>query len=393
MPTDVLGSHSTTQPLRIREVRAWATSFPVPPAASVRLGVGQAVKRDAVVVKVVTEDGLCGYGESHHCRAHTTVAHFINTALADLVRGEDAGDTSGLWQRIYDRQLVGMGLGTGCVVAMSGLDMALWDIRGKAAGLPLYRLLGGGGRAVPAYAGGVALGWQEPAALAQEAQRHVDAGYRAVKLRLGEAPHIDIARVQAVRAALGEDITILADANASYSLGDARAVMPALDALNVGWLEEPFAAHDYRAYSRARAFGRVPFAAGENHYGRPEFARLIEQQAVDILQPDLSKSGGITECLRIAAMASGWRLPVHLHTSMTGLNMAASVHVLSALDNGGYFEADVSRNNRFRDELVDTPFHVDGDGRVAPLEAPGLGVEVDENFLAAHPAIEGPAYI
>lgn len=384
--------HSGTS-LKIREVHAWATSFPVKPGSSVRLGVGQAVKRDAVVVKVTTEDGICGYGEAHHCRAHSTIAHFVNTALADLVRGLDAGCTTGIWQRIYERQLVGMGLGTGCVVAMSGLDMALWDIRAKAAGIPLYRLLGSKGRAVPAYAGGVALGWQDPAALAQEAQRHVETGYRAVKLRLGDTPGNDIARVKAVRAALDDDIVILTDANGNYSLEEARAVMPVLDALGVGWLEEPFAAHDYRMYSRARSFGTVPFAAGENHYASHEFVRLIEEKSVDILQPDLSKSGGITECLRIAAMGSAWRLPVHLHTSMTGINMAASVHFMSALCNGGYFEADVSQNNRFRDELVSTPFRVDAEGLVSPLEAPGIGVDVDEDFLAAHPAIEGPAYV
>lgn len=379
--------------LKIRDVQASAVSFPVAAGDSVTLGVGRAVKRDAVIVKVTTECGLTGYGESHHCRAHTTVAHFINTALRDAVLGRDAGDTTGIWDLIYRRQLVGMGLGTGCVVAMSGLDMALWDIRGKAAGQPLYRLLGGSGRAVPAYAGGVALGWQPPAELAEEAGKHVAAGYHAVKLRLGDTWRRDITRAEAVRETLSEDVTILTDANGAYTLEDARQVIPALDRLRVGWLEEPFPAHDYRHYELARAFGNVPFAAGENHYTRFEFTRLVEGRVAAILQPDLSKTGGITETLRIAGLASSYRLPIHLHTSMTGLNMAASVQVLSALDNGGYFEADVSRRNRFRDELVSEPFRVDAQGMVRPLEAPGIGVEVDEAFIKAHPAIEGPAYV
>ncbi|MEI2417824.1 mandelate racemase/muconate lactonizing enzyme family protein [Orrella sp. JC864] len=387
------GASGPARGLRIRDVHAWAVSFPVPAEHSVRLGVGRAVKRDAVVVRVRTECGLIGYGESHHCRAHTTVAHFINTALADLLRGRDAGDTAGAWEHVYARQLVAMGLGTGCVVAYSGVDMALWDVRGKAAGLPLYRLLGGGGKPVPAYAGGVALGWQAPDALADEALRHVAAGYRAVKLRLGDTPARDLARVAAVRRAVGQDVAILADANTAYSLQDARTVMPGLDQLDVGWLEEPFAPQDTRAYATARAYGTVPFAAGENHYTRFEFARLVDEAVVAHLQPDLSKAGGITETLRIAALGSARRLPVHLHTSMTGLNMAASIHVLSALDNAGYFEADVSRGNRFRDEMVSEPFRLDEQGCVRPCEAPGIGVQVDEAFIQAHPPIEGPAYV
>jgi D-galactarolactone cycloisomerase len=112
-----------------------------------------------------------------------------------------------------------------------------------------------------------------------------------------------------------------------------------------------------------------------------------------MIQPDLSKAGGISEVLRIAAMASAHKLPVHLHTSMTGINMAATVHVLAAIENGGYFEADVSRNNLFRDALVTSPFQLRADGCVVPLDRPGIGVEVDEDFLLAHPAIEGPAYV
>ena len=137
----------------------------------------------------------------------------------------------------------------------------------------------------------------------------------------------------------------------------------------------------------------VPLAAGENHYTRFEFSRLIEDGVIRILQPDLSKTGGITEALRISAMASAWKLPIHPHTSMTGLNMAASIHFLAAIDNGGYLEADASRNNLFRDRLVSTPYALDANGCVSPLEKPGIGVEVDEDFLVKHPVIEGPAYV
>jgi D-galactarolactone cycloisomerase len=384
---------SSNAALKVRDVTAYATSFPVPPEHRVTLGVGRAVKRDAVIVKVTTECGLIGYGESHHGRAHSTIAHFINTSLRPFVVGRDAADVTGIWKTIYARQLSSMGLGAACAMAMSGIDMALWDIRAKAVGWPLYRLLGGSARAIPAYAGGVALGWQEPSELVEEALRQREAGYRAVKLRLGDTAARDLARVAAVRHALGPDMVILTDANAAYTLDTARAVMPSLDEFGVGWLEEPFPPHDYRSYELARSFGRVPFAAGENHYTRFEFNHLIDGKAVTMIQPDLSKAGGISEVLRIAAMASAHKLPVHLHTSMTGINMAATVHVLAAIENGGYFEADVSRNNLFRDALVTSPFQLRADGCVVPLDRPGIGVEVDEDFLLAHPAIEGPAYV
>jgi L-alanine-DL-glutamate epimerase-like enolase superfamily enzyme len=379
--------------VRIVDLRAYPTSFPVGPDDRVTLGIGTAVKRDAVVVKVVTEDGLVGWGESHHGRAPGAVAHLANTTVRQLILGEDALDVVGVWRRVYRMQLGSHGMGAAAAIAMSGIDMALWDLRGKATGWPLYRLLGGGARPIPAYAGGVSLGWQAPEALVDEVRACVAAGYRAVKLRAGDTPARDVARVAAVRQAFGDGLAILVDANTAYSLGDARQVMPALDHHGVGWLEEPFPAHDHRSYAVAATFGRVPLAAGENHYTRYEFCRVIEDRVIGILQPDLSKTGGLTEALRIAAMASAWKLPIHPHTSMTGLNMAATIHFLASIDNGGYFEADVSRKNLFRDVLTSAPYTLAPDGTVRPPEGPGIGVEVDEAFLAAHPVIDGPSYV
>ena len=379
--------------MKIIELKAYPTSFPVPPEDSVTLGIGRAVKRDAVVVKVTTDDGVVGWGESHHGRAPGAVAHLVNTTLRQLVLGMDPADVVGVWGRIYKMQLGSHGMGAGTALAMSGIDQALWDIRGKVTGWPLYRLLGGTSRSIPAYAGGVSLGYQEPAALVDEARPLVAAGYRAVKLRVGDTPGRDLERVAAVRKAFGDGLVILVDANTGYSVADARAAMPGLDAHGVGWLEEPFPAHDHRSYALAATFGRLPLAAGENHYTRFEFTRVIEDHVITILQPDLSKTGGVTEALRIAAMASAWKLSINPHTSMTGINMAASIHFLAAIDNAGYFEADVSKGNLFRDTLVGTPYTLGKDGCVRPLERPGVGVEVDEEFLVKHPVIEGPSYV
>src|SRR3954451_19505619 len=194
---------STDKDLRIRDVKAYATSYPIPPGQSVTLGVGRAVKRDAVVVKVITEGGLIGYGESHHGRAHTSIAQLVNTTLRTLVLGMSAADVVGVWNKIYSKQLASHGMSAGCAMAMSGIDMALWDIRGKATGWPLYRLLGGAQKPIPAYAGGVSLGYQEPAALGDEVQPHLSAGYKAVKLRVSDTPARDLARIAAVRNAVG----------------------------------------------------------------------------------------------------------------------------------------------------------------------------------------------
>jgi L-alanine-DL-glutamate epimerase-like enolase superfamily enzyme len=379
--------------LRITDVRAFPTSFPIPEANRVALGIGTAVKRDAVLVKVTTSGGVVGWGEAHHGRAHTAVAKLIETTLKQLIVGLEADNTVGIWDRMYRFQLASHGMGAGACLAMSGIDMAIWDIRGKAHGLPLYKLLGGSRRPVPAYAGGVSLGYQPPGKLIEEAQKSLDQGYRAIKLRVGDSVQKDIERMRAVRKAFGDELPILTDANIGYEVEDVRRVMPTMDELGIGWLEEPFPAHDYRSYREAKRFGRTPLAAGENHYTRFEFNRVIEDGAITLLQPDLSKSGGITECLRIAALASAWKLPVHPHSSMTGLNHAASIHFLAAIDNGGYFEGDVSKSNKFRDELVDNPGRIDRDGNVWPLDKPGLGLEVNEDFLAKHPPIEGPGYI
>lgn len=379
--------------MRIAEVRAFPVSYPIAPENRVSLGIGTAVKRDAVLVRIATDTGLVGWGEAHHGRAHTAVAKLIETTLRQLIAGMEALDTESVWEKMYRFQLASHGMGAGACLAISGIDMALWDIRAKAAGQPLYKMLGGSRKPIPAYAGGVSLGYQPEAALVEEAANSLAQGYKALKLRVGDTPERDIARMRAVRKAFGEKVELLTDANIGYTLEDVRRVMPAMDELGIGWLEEPFPAPDFRSYREAARLGRTPLAAGENHYTRFEFDRLIEDGAVKILQPDLSKSGGITEALRIAKLAAAAGLSIHPHSSMTGLNHAATIHFLAAIPNGGYFEGDVSRSNRFRDELVDNPGIADANGCVWPLEKPGLGVEVDEGFIAKHPPIEGPGYI
>jgi D-galactarolactone cycloisomerase len=376
--------------LTIASIEGIACSVPL--AKPVRLGLGMAMKREAVVVKVVTEGGLVGYGEAHHCRAPAAVEALVNTVIAPLVVGMDARETERVWQHVYGQQLATHGMGSGSVCALSGLDLALWDIRGKAIGWPLYRLLGGSPEPITAYAGGVSLGYQPPEDLVAEVGQCLEQGYSVVKLRVGDTAALDVARVGAVREAFGGDLVILTDANAQYSVATVARVLPALDELAVGWLEEPFPTHARHAYQEARSMTRTPLAAGENHYLRYDFAQLLEDGAVSVLQPDVSKAGGISEVLRIMALAAAAQVPVCPHTSITGINMAATIHVLASAPTTGYFEADLAQGNTLRDQLCSAPYVVT-DGAVVPLEAPGIGVEVDEEFLRAHPLTPGPGFI
>ncbi len=379
--------------MKITRITAIPLSYRLPEGQTVKLGVGATTKRDTIIVRVETDEGLTGYGEAHPGRSPGAVTALVNNTLNPLLAQMDPCNVVGVFARVNRMQLSSHGLGAGAALALSGIDMALWDIRGKAANMPLYRLLGGSRKRIPAYAGGISMGFQACDQLVDEARSYVARGYRAVKLRLGDNPRDDAARVQAVREGLGPDIDILTDANTAWTLADARRVIPTLAEARVGWLEEPFSSLDFGSYRLAAQISPlVPIAAGENHYTRWDFARLLEDKAVTIFQPDLSKTGGITEGLRIAAMASAFGIAVHPHSSATGLNHAASLHFLAALDNGGYFEACVSKFNPMRD-MFGTSFTIGDDGCVEPPDAPGIGLHIDEKIFAEFPAIDGPGYV
>lgn len=379
--------------MKIIKITAIPISFRLPEGKTVTMGIGSTTKRDAIIVRVETDEGITGYGEAHPGRSPGAIVSLIHNTLAPLVVGMSATDCIGVWQRVQRMQLSSHGVGSGAALALSGIDMALWDIRGKAANMPLYELLGGSKRKIKAYAGGIALGYQPAASLADEAREYVARGYQAIKLRIGDTVNQDIERLLHVRKALGNEIDILTDANTAYQMADVRRVMPVLEDIHAGWLEEPFACNDFASYRDAAAISaRVPIAAGENHYTRFEFAQMLEAGAVKIWQPDLSKCGGITEGLRIAAIGSAYRIPINAHSSATGINHAATVHFLAAIDNPGYFEACVSKFNPFRD-MFGPSFHIDSDGTVQPLDRPGIGLDIDESLFDAYPLIDGPGYV
>jgi D-galactarolactone cycloisomerase len=370
--------------MKITDVIAYPSSIPLPADYSLRAGPFTfSGARSAVMVKVTTEDGIFGWGEAMSARSPRSIASIINKTMAPLLIGEDARSVASIWNLIYDRCLRTSGPDAAAAMALSGIDMALWDIRAKAVGWPLYRLLGGSPRPIHAYAGGLSLGYQPPEKLVEEAQSLVGKGYHALKLRGGDTPARDIERATAVRRAL-PGITLMMDANTLYSLDDARFAMPRLADLGLMWLEEPFPPQYLNAYRRARNFGPIPLAAGENHFLRYDFQTLLEYDAICHIQPDVSKCGGVTEMMRIAAMASVHKVPLSPHSATSGLNYAASIHVLASIDNPGWFEGDAAAANPFHHDVGTSPYELDSDGNVCPLEKPGIGVDIDEDLIKAH---------
>ena len=289
----------------IDRISAWPISFALPPEYQVNLGIGKAIKRDAVLVEVRAGDGISGWGEAHAGRAPTVIAELVSSTLAPALVGMDSESPEEVWERIYRLQLASHGTGAAAAIALSGIDMALWDIRGQRQQRPLFQLLSehtidddrsseAASRCM-AYAGGIALGFDTPARLSNEASDLVGRGFRALKLRVGDSVSQDVARIAAVRNVVGNDVTIMVDANTAYTVNDVAAIGPALTDHDIRWLEEPFPAHDFKSYRQAQAVCPVPIAAGENHYTRFDFERCLDDGVITVWQPDISKTGGITE--------------------------------------------------------------------------------------------------
>ena len=306
---------------RIADIAANAYSCPFD-RELVRLGLGANVKRDTVLVRITDEDGRVGIGEAHHGQNPTAMAEIIQKGLGSLILGDDPLDTEGIWAKLYRQQIVTHGLGAGSVIALSGIDNALWDLKGKILGQPIYRLLGGSKKKVRAYAGGLSLGFKNPDELEEEVAALVRQGYTAIKIRVGDTPKNDAMRVGHIRKTFGDELDIAVDAATRYTIVDIPAVIRYCEQNHVYWIEEPFTPDNIRAYVELRKRTSIPIAAGENHYTRFAFRELFQAGAISICQADFTKSGGLTELKKIADMAAAWHIPLAPHTSHTVLSAA-----------------------------------------------------------------------
>lgn len=337
-----------------------------------------------LIVEVFTDQGLVGIGNA--ALAPLVTKQLIDTHLAPLLIGENPWDVEFLWQHMY-RKTMAFGRKGIALVAISALDIALWDLMGKAARQPCFRLLGGRTKPrIPVYASRL---YSTPLEeLAGEAARYKAEGYKAMKLRFGWGP-IDGAEgmarnvelLRTVREVVGDEIDIMADAYMGWSLDYAKRMMRLIEPFNLRWLEEAIIPDDIHGYTELRRFGATPIAAGEHEFTSYGFRQLIEARALDYFQFDTNRVGGITAARKIQALAEAYSIPVVPHAGQMH-----NYHVVMASLNSPiaeYFpKVDVEVGNElfwyiFKGEPVAEDGHIALDDN-----AYGLGLEIDEPALA-----------
>ena len=322
-------------------------------------------------MRVTADNRLTGLGAAY---SHPELVRIIiEKNLGPLLIGGDPLQTESLWDKMYGltrwygRKGVAMS-------ALGALDIAFWDLRGKASGKPLYKLLGGERNVVPAYASG--LFWNEDVKeLQKEAARHRERGFRRVKTRLGHSEAYDEAALEAIGHAVGSEGDLLVDGSHRYQLDSAEQLGKLLAAHKVFWFEEPLPPEDIDSYVELRPRLSVPLAAGENDFGVQGFREMLRAGALDIAQPDACRAGGITECFRIGRMAARKQIKIATHTWSDAVALMANAHLVAALPNGITVEVDQT-GNPFIDQLLQEPLQI-RDGVLQLPDAPGLGIELN----------------
>jgi L-alanine-DL-glutamate epimerase-like enolase superfamily enzyme len=362
-----------------------------PPYAS---AAGVQARRGGLLVEVETDSGITGIGEAGLGGGVT--ANVIEKVLAPLLIGQDPLLIEAHWQKMFaaTRQFGRRGV---VMNAISGIDIALWDIAGKVAKLPLYKLLGGARDRVEAYAsGGFYQEGKDADALAGEADGYRARGFRGMKMKVGRNPstqtHLrqlignaefcevdpaeDVARVAAVRKALGPAAKLMVDVNCAWSPAFAIEMGRAMEPYQLYWIEEPVATDDIDGSAEVARALATPIAGYETEIGLYGFRQLIDRGAVDIVQLDLAWSGGFSEGRRIAAYAQAHHRMVAPHAFAGAVLLVASLHFCAAIPNGLVLEWD-QNPNAIREELLKEPLRLEPDGTVKVSERPGLGIELD----------------
>jgi len=349
--------------------------------------------RQICMVKVVAEDGSYGWGEGY---GPATVVKAGIEFLAPLVVGEDPLQVEAIWNKMHLRALDYARRGV-LVAAISAIDIALWDLRGKLLGQPVSTLLGGRRREqVKVYATGMYFTEADDLTgkLVDEARLYASQGFRALKMKVGLGLETDVKHVRAVRQAIGSDLQLMVDANHAYSLSEALSFARQIEELDISFFEEPVSPEDYEGYRELRQRISIPVAGGECEYLLAGFRHLLSMRCVDIAQPDICGAGGLTETKRIAALAYAFQTNVIPHSWGTGIAFAAGLHLVSTLDvvpgrlrmPEAMLEMDRSEN-ALRENLTGPTFAIE-DGRVAVPNAPGLGVDVDPDYLAHYARVD-----
>jgi D-galactarolactone cycloisomerase len=373
--------------MKIREVKTYVLKHALAEAEVFASSKGWHTVRQALIVEVVTDDGLSGFGEAYGPAAVNRT--LVDEMYAPRLIGRDPLEPAVVWEDLYGT-FRPYGRKGWAIAALSALDIALWDLRGKAFGQSIARLLGGLFRTqLRAYATGlyrhrVA---DNARALAREAESYAAEGFRAMKMKVGFGIEEDIRNVRAVRAAIGPDRLLAMDANQAYDAGQAIRFGRKIEDCDLLWFEEPVIPEDVEGYAQVKAAVRMPVAGGEAEFTRWGFRELCARRAVDILQPDLCACGGFTEAWRIAGLASAWGLTVFPHVWGTAIALFASLQLAAALPPNPpalmpselLFELDRTPNP-LRDQLAVNPPKRAGDLIDVPT-GPGLGIDIDRSVL------------
>jgi len=358
---------------------------------------GWVSSRGATLVEVQTDDGITGWGEAlcQGLQPPEIAAAAIEHALKHLVVGEDPLQPEVLWHRMY-HYTRDYGQKGAVVGAISGIDIALWDICGKARNTPVAKLLGGAFRTrVEAYATGFyrIKGKGEAARLAQEAEGHVARGFRAMKIKLGFGIDDDLEVMREIKRVAGKQ-EVMIDVNHAYSVADAIRLGRELEDMGwrLRWYEEPVVQEDLDGYAEVRRALATPIAGGENEYTLFGFKQLLEKRGIDIAQPDICIAGGFTGCRHIVALAHAHGVQVNPHVWASAVGQAASLQLIASIPvaNHALFPKDIllefdTSSHPFRNELTDMPLR-QKEGWVEIPQKPGLGIDVNRKILEKYAA-------
>jgi L-alanine-DL-glutamate epimerase-like enolase superfamily enzyme len=385
--------------MRITSVQAWWVRIPIEASRQHKSDFGQLTTFDAAILRIETDDGLVGWGEGKNAAGsagtYAALVHMLNHEVAPRLIGRDPADITQIWEMLYNGVRHEKAAAAGhampelsrrgiSVAAISAVDIALWDILGKSLGQPVWRLLGGRkADRLPAYASG---GWASADKIGDQLKSYIaSGGFSAVKMRVGAmdgAPHVSAMRVKAAREALGPDVQIMVDAHGTYTVADAKRFIHLVSDCDLTWFEEPVIADDKAGMAEVRASGSVPIATGESEATRFAFRDLAVLKAADVFQPDPAFCGGITEAMRIGALASAFNLRLAPHLWAGAPCFFAGLHVCAASPASFVIEYSLGANPMIHDLVEDDVSAKDG--MIAIPDGPGLGFTISEKFLEAH---------
>lgn len=391
--------------MEITDVRAVPLSDPIPSKDQHRTDLGTKVKSDAMVVLVETDAEITGIGAAMAIPTSPSMAvkAVVENDLKPKLLGEDPMYTDRLWEKMYNGSRWKSALEKGypqprpdrrgvTMEAISGVDIALWDIKGKMLGEPIYKLLGAARDSIPAYASG---GWAPRERISEELSEYIEDGYDAVKMRIVGEEEFSIkstvARVAAARDGIGPDTDLMLDAHGSLDAPTAITLAQRLEEYDVAWLEEPVSPDNHDRLAEVRQATTIPIATGEVEFTRFDFRELLARDAVDVVQPDIARAGGFTEIRRIAALASAHGVRVVPHAFGSGVLFAASIHVAMSTPNCLLLEIGQGSMTLMH-EILEEEFDI-RNGEVHAPDRPGLGFTLRDDVEDRFEYVDGPEYI